>query len=184
MPLVLLVLFSTVATFIAFKTEMLQPSHTTYRESGFYAPGAIEGEQLTERYKYLDLTVSESVNEVSEDTMDLIIMDEVLLKTCRTIHILALKNNCSNKYKEGTIWAFLGTPNVSFGTLSSVLLSAPTTVPPFSCGNISAFGKALVVASLPMDFISRPNRVIRYDLRGMLDSDVSDPCGYTDIVAF
>lgn len=184
MYLVLIVLFATVAVFTTYKMEMLRPSHQTYREVGYFAPGAIEGQQLTVKYKYLDLTVSESVNEVSEDTIDLISADEVLLKTCRTIHILALKNNCSNRNKEGLIWSFLGTPGVSSGTLSSVLTGVSYTVPTFSCSNINTFGKALVLSALPRDFIDNTNKIIRYDLRGMTDSDVSDPCGYTDIAVY
>jgi len=183
MPLVLLVLFATVATFISYKTEALKTSHAVYREVGQFAPSAPAGQQLSTNYKYLDLSVSESVNDISEDIMDIVNVDEVLLRTCRTIHVLALKNNCPGKNLESNIWKFLGTANVSKGTLSSALLGVGTTVPAFTCSNMDKFGKALILSALPRDFIDNPNKIFKYDLTGMQDTDVSDPCGYTDIAA-
>jgi len=183
MPLVFIILFALTASFITFKTETLKASKQMYRRTGILNPSGAIGQQLTEESKYSTMSAAESANEMSANSIDLSGVDQTLLRTCRTVHTLALKNNCANKNMESTIWTFLGTPGVSNGTLSSALTGASSIVPAFSCGTISAFGKALILSSLPRDIIDGTIVIYRYDLRGMRNSTTTDPCGYSDVAS-
>ncbi len=110
-------------------------------------------------------------------------VEGVLLRACKTIHTLSIAYNCPSPYREGRVWAFVGSPDTKGNLYGSTNTAwSGTKSPTFSCAanDMANFGRELVQDALPASELINYN--IKYNFIGMVDDEKSDPCGYTGIV--
>ncbi|MBN2066789.1 MAG: hypothetical protein JW771_08300 [Candidatus Thermoplasmatota archaeon] len=176
MPVALLAIVTLAAVFIGLYTATMDGERIRHLGHGDYEPTT---RSLTLKDKnfqpYDNVYFGEEEKSAKKDLQ---IVENALLRACRTIHTLALENDCMNPYREGTVWQFIGAPGGN-GELGAVWNNS-TTSPVFSCGSIAEYGRNLVQKAIPKELIIANS--FRYDFTDMGNEDSTDPCGYTQIV--
>jgi len=106
----------------------------------------------------------------------LIIIDSVLQRTCRTLNILALANNCLSPRSVNTSYSFI-IRRADNNLLPTWEGSSSST---FTCSDIAGYGRYLAQTAIPKEFILTNN--LKYNLMDVVDTERHDPCGYIELV--
>jgi len=163
---------------ISYKSTMLEKLSFEHAARGSHNP-------ITKRFEHLSKNYGQQTSasyKTAEDLQveDMQVIENTMLRTCRTLHTLALANNCASPYNESVIWGFIGSVGTSSSQGNLSVIWSGSTASTFSCANINGYGRKIMREALPKSFVT--SKGFKYDFRNMNDSAFTDPCGYEDFI--